>query len=516
MPGPPLPVGHPLSRRAAWYLAAAAFTLLGLYLLPALLLDARVGTVTLTWPWVGGMWVVTTTGMALWLRSASRVAAETLVNLALLAFSLFTALLIADVAASAYLGLTAPNTDLVTLARTDRTALVEEWYPRTYYPTAAHFRVHKPDFTVTGKHYGSYYLPGMLRSRRLADSVLDLREVTIHIDGLGFRDRSPIEDCPVYALGDSFTFGWGMTEEAAWPDLVERSLGQCVYNLGVNGASPWQELLLLEHLLSRGERPAPRRVLWVIYEGNDLDHPYPGEPIPYRSPGALTRATAGTVVEGARLLLHNLRIGSLIYRLRTGDIRLKPPPAAPADSSRYRVDGVRLATPMFHSPKLGYLLANEAILRDAAQGEPAVRRRYELAGLEHSFERMRELARSRGFAVTVVVFPASVRLYAADFDFTPAPSRRPYLVEHLIELSRKHGFEVVNLLERLAPAARHELLYFRDDGHLNGRGHEHVARVLDRAPPRPGHDTGAMTVPDRTVARPPGAGLRAGRGSGGA
>ena len=479
MEGMPPPARTLVPRRFAARLATLACALLLGYLLPALLLDARVAGVTLTRFWIAGAFIVGTAGLAIGLDRTLRLSAGALFNLALLAVSLLSALLVADISISAYLRLTEPNTDLVGLARTERNALVEEWYPRLYYPTAANFRVHKPNFTITGRHYGGFYLPGMLRSRTLADSVLDLREVTIHIDSLGFRERSPIDGCPIYALGDSFTFGWGVSEGSSWPDLLEGALGRCVYNLGVNGASPWQEHLLLADLLSRDVSRAPRRVLWAIYEGNDLDHPFADEEAPAAlRAGPVSRAIEGTVLDGARLLVRNLRTGSLIYRLRTGDIELRRPASSRAMATRYRVDGVELATPIFKSPKLGYMLVDDALLRNAAQPEPAVRDQYRRAGLDRTFDRMRQLAESRGFAVTVVVFPASVRLYAPAFDFTPVPSSVPHLVNYLTELSRKNGFDVLSMLAQLEPTSRTELLYFRDDEHLNARGHEVVARLL--------------------------------------
>ena len=93
------------------------------------------------------------------------------------------------------------------------------------------------------------------------------------------------------ALGsDSFTFGWGVTDGATWPDLLETALGRCVYNLGVNGASPAQEEMLLDDLFSRDTALAPRRVLWALYEGNDLEDSYADE-----LPAAVVRSPAASL-----------------------------------------------------------------------------------------------------------------------------------------------------------------------------------------------------------------------------
>jgi lysophospholipase L1-like esterase len=464
-------------RSAAARLATVALAALLLYLLLVLVLGARVGRVTIGWPWILGAFLLGTAVLARGVRS-ERLAAGALVNLTLFAVALLAALLIADLGVSASLGLTAPDTDLPALARTDSNALVEEWYPRTYAPTAANFVVHKPNFAISGSHFGGYYVPGMLRSRTLADSVLDRREVTMHIDGRGFRERSDIEGCPIYTLGDSFTFGWGVTEGASWPDLLEAALGRCVYNLGVNGASPVQEEYLLADLLARDATLAPQRVLWAVYEGNDLEDSYAETSRAARSRGPVERALHGTVLEAAGQLWSDLRTESLLYRLRTGELRLRSPAARRAAAARTTVDGVRIATPLFHSPTLGYMLVDAGLLEKAAAPESYVLRHPHRRQLDRTFARMRGLAAARGFAVTVIIVPSAPRLYAAEFPLEPAPSPAPHFIDYLTRLSRANGFEVVNLLARLAPLAPRELLYFRDDDHLTPRGQAAVARIL--------------------------------------
>jgi hypothetical protein len=190
------------------------------------------------------------------------------------------------------------------------------------------------------------------------------------------------------------------------------------------------------------------------------------------------RAIRGTVLEAVGQFWTNLRTESLLYRLRTGQLELLSPAARREAAARTTVDGVRLATPLFHSPKFGYMLADPQVLWHAAAPESYVLGHPHRRQLDRAFARMRELAQARGFAVTVVIIPSSARLYAGDFPFSPAPSPVPYLVNYLSRLAQANGFEVVNLLDRLAPFARGELLYFRDDDHLNPRGHAVVAGIL--------------------------------------
>jgi len=70
---------------------------------------------------------------------------------------------------------------------------------------------------------------------------------TATTNALGFRDHefapAGAAACRVVAIGDSFTFGWGVTLEESWPkvlesDLRRRGLDVDVANLGFPGGSP--------------------------------------------------------------------------------------------------------------------------------------------------------------------------------------------------------------------------------------------------------------------------------------
>jgi lysophospholipase L1-like esterase len=440
------------------------------------------GAVTLTGPRLAALVIAGAVGLRHVIRRTVErhlVSTGLLLNLSLSSCALVVSLLLADLGVSAYVNLTMPSTEIESLARNDEHAMVGEWYPRLYFPTPKNFRVHKPGFSISGSHYGGLYLPAMLGSATLVNSVLDRRRVSIHINELGFRDSGAIGSCPVFALGDSFTFGWGVTEGATWPDLLERSLDTCVYNLGVNDASPKQELLLLEHLLARHGPLKFRRLLWVIYEGNDLEDSYAdGNPVLPRQ--GMSRLTHGTILEAFPVFLDRLRTQSLIHRLRTGQLRLRPPPAGEQTRARYTIDGVRLATPLFHSARFGHMLLGAPLLDRSARPKGYTLGHRHRRQLDRTLRRMRHLSDSLDFTVTVVLVPTSARLYAPYFHPAPAPSAEPHFIRYVEQAARGHGFDVIDLLRELEPHARTDLLYFRDDDHLNPRGHEVVAEILGR------------------------------------
>ncbi len=82
--------------------------------------------------------------------------------------------------------------------------------------------------------------------------------------------RTAGEDGPVdvVALGDSFTFGYGVDERATWPAQLAWLSGLTVANLGIGGFGPGSELAMLR---SEGLRLRPRLVLWQFFANDLLD-----------------------------------------------------------------------------------------------------------------------------------------------------------------------------------------------------------------------------------------------------
>jgi len=86
----------------------------------------------------------------------------------------------------------------------------------------------------------------------------------------GFRNPSPEPDtAQIVAVGDSWTFGFGVDDSMAWPRLVADSLRPLrVRNLGLIASGPEQYTRVLQRF---GLRLHPRVVLYGLFPGNDLD-----------------------------------------------------------------------------------------------------------------------------------------------------------------------------------------------------------------------------------------------------
>ena len=99
---------------------------------------------------------------------------------------------------------------------------------------------------------------------------------TIESNSIGIRDREPVarQDAGyrVLAIGDSFTYGWGVAQDQTWPKVVEgrlRTTGRRaeVLNLGYPGASPRKYVTIAREAIPLLK---PDLVLVGILQGNDL------------------------------------------------------------------------------------------------------------------------------------------------------------------------------------------------------------------------------------------------------
>ncbi len=93
----------------------------------------------------------------------------------------------------------------------------------------------------------------------------------VSIDQDGFRRNGdappPVGERCILAVGDSFTFGDQVDDDASWPAQLERQLGRPVKNGGVFGYSFAQTILRAEDLVARF--PIDTLVVSLIY--GDLD-----------------------------------------------------------------------------------------------------------------------------------------------------------------------------------------------------------------------------------------------------
>lgn len=422
-------------------------------------------------------------GAYVWLKTLSAyrppaLAEDRLKQIALFSVVLLACFLILDVGDAAYVNLHANGggSDITALRASDPHTWDAELMPQEYFPTEANFFLYKPEALSAGYAYGEFYSPDLLRHKIIKDEVLKLRYLKFSIDQYGVRNTRRPEEARVFALGDSFCFGYHMTQDATWTSLLEATLGEPVYNMGVSGTSPLQQLQILEYFLREYPKAfLPKRLLWMLFEGNDLEDSYAPR---RREPTFFNRVFRKTIAGTIASIPRHIRRESVIRRLADGDLIVGSRPEEGQRSDHYLLDGSRLSHPLYCSPRFGHTLFLPPYIARAGKPLSYVLNHPNRKRLENTFHRMREISRQQGFEVTVVVVPSSVRLYKDDFKDLPPISDEPHFINYLLELSTEVGFKTVDLNALLAPYASDELLYQRDDTHWNERGHEIVAGLI--------------------------------------
>ncbi|TAN51617.1 MAG: hypothetical protein EPN21_06160, partial [Methylococcaceae bacterium] len=350
-----------------------------------------------------------------------------------------------------------------------------EFYPPLYYPTERNFRLHRANMSVSGSHYGDAYSAHMLQSPTLREQVLSLKPVTIRIDEHGLRESQPLEGAQIVALGDSFTFGWGMQEESTWVRQLERRLGRRVVNFGMHDGSPKQQLELLTHFLAKlGDRLPLRHLVWLFYEGNDLEDSYADH-----APAPKHQEWRRGIDPLLHTLFSNIKDNMVIEQFRQGRVVFAGP-AEHGGNRHLSVDGIPLAVPLYRSATLGPALFFSAFIERAGLPASYVINHENRPRLERTFAQMMQLAARHHFTVTVAIAPTGARLHGRYFDDFPPLSAAPHFIDYVGSLARRHGAAFIDLHALFAQQAGREMLYFRDDDHWNEKGHGLAAAMIAR------------------------------------
>lgn len=306
-------------------------------------------------------------------------------------------------------------------------------------------------------------IAGDLEALRPGTGARQERAVVFRTDGRGFlnpggREREPVN---LLVLGDSYAAGLTSHAEKTWVERLRRSASFQLYNLAMPGG-PGHELLTLRTVLPELELREGATLLWTLFEGNDLDDPLPDSLEPIHPPGALARL--GTRWRGFRGR-SPLRRGLRSLRARSPEIVVVAP--GPGD------------TPvLFHA----------AYLERARRTREEVRAHPNWPRLVEIFGAVVETAKSRGLRLRVMVLPSKESIYSSrllEGSWTDAPHA---LAAEVFELCGEHGVDGIDPLPHLRREARThldergELLWWRDDSHLDHRGEailgEFVLRTL--------------------------------------
>jgi len=321
-----------------------------------------------------------------------------------------------------------------------------------------------PRVEFEGESYGD--LAAMTGRRELREP----RVVTFRTDRDGFRNDPSVADSQidVVVLGDSFGAGAGVTQRDVFASRLGDRTGLNVLNLSISPAGPWAEFLYLKRAYDRFRWAPKAIVIWALYVANDLEDAY-GPVAEESTPWADPSLAMSTVFADFQ---RRSPIRELAGRVTAGD------PAQNANLVVASVDPLTRRPLLFYRPNLNYCDLSPAQVRQ----DPNFK------NLRQTVAAMRDFTEKRDLQLKVMVLPAKEEVYGwvlegkAPWSVRREPSGFARTIEQLAAESRLPFYDAKG--DFFAEGERHfaagELLWWRDDTHINGAGHAVVADGLAR------------------------------------
>lgn len=281
------------------------------------------------------------------------------------------------------------------------------------------------------------------------------RIVRYATDRWGFRNPADLERADLVLIGDSYTEAAQVPLEETFGQLLARTHGVTVANLGRGAYGPQQELVVLRRY---GLALRPKVVIWQLFEGNDLSDA--------ENYARWRDRSVRTVVPLRRRIVDNSFFRpwlDLTYRPRR------------VDRALLRCAAGRLVPLEIRYPFRPFQA------RERESGWVEIRR---------ALAEGAELCRANGMRLVVFVVPVMAdvcrRHLQIDDPTTrarclpPEPPRRADLATFVRAWCAERKVEHVDVPAALAAAARREPcgLYIPVDEHLDTRGHAVVAEAL--------------------------------------
>jgi lysophospholipase L1-like esterase len=294
----------------------------------------------------------------------------------------------------------------------------------------------------------------------------------VAINSRGYRGeelvRTPSKRLRILAVGDSFTFGYGVAEADSYPARLARDLRQRVgvdtidvVNAGF-AACYYPDTYYL-YLKKRGLALDPDLILVGFFIGNDVDHDWSdenawvetdGDGLPLR----IINVNAG--VENGYLVKRNKR-----WRYRYPVLRNSHLVQAIA-AALERWTGDTTAQPTAGPYYNRWMYRKEYLPRTDAVVEK----------VERLFRAMRALAAGRHVPLVVAMIPAREQVYPGGYPLGDVDLDKPQRL--FGEFFAREGIDVLDLLPVFRRAAAKESLYYEQDLHLNRRGYEVMAETI--------------------------------------
>ncbi|MBN1642172.1 MAG: SGNH/GDSL hydrolase family protein [Anaerolineae bacterium] len=283
---------------------------------------------------------------------------------------------------------------------------------------------------------------------------------TVRTNASGLRDEPFVGAFDVAAIGDSFTFGFGVEEHECWPSRLEAISGARVANLGWAGWSSY----VYPATARRYAVPLQAQVwLWLFFV-NDLPESAGAEEfVRSGETDFLAWAAEGGADFANPPFPYNLRVVQSLASL------LSPGLGFPTGAGDRVYDH---GTLRMHADLYAWEMSDP--------GRQEVQRGWQLT--EAALRETQDLAQEHGATLVVVFVPSREHVYwpflqaiMSDVDVQQLDD----VEARLAGICARSGIAYLDLLPGLrAHTADGSLLYFAVDGHWNAAGHDVAAHLI--------------------------------------
>ncbi len=322
------------------------------------------------------------------------------------------------------------------------------------------------------------------RLRKSFSGKLTTREfdTSIRTNSLGYRGKelSPANTrVRVLALGDSFTFGWGVNDEDTYPERLETQLRSRIPDRDIEvinggfagGYSPDTYYLYLK---TEGEALKPDLIIVGFFIGNDIDHPM-----------GLEHEWTSVDANGFPLAIQNrfFEVKDNLWISKVAPLRYRIPVLTQSHLFQGAVHSFERAEEF--ALKVARRISGLAHLSatDNNASVPFIYRKVytertntAVSKVQKLFLEMTRISTNRGIPILFAMFPAREQMFDAPFDDAAAQLDKPQAI--FSRFFQEHRIAYVDLLESFREASKSKNFYYQLDSHWNSDGNILAAKLI--------------------------------------
>ncbi len=289
------------------------------------------------------------------------------------------------------------------------------------------------------------------------------RRVEFRTDALGFRNDAVPTFVDVIVLGDSFAAGVGVTQTGTFAHALAARYGRSVYNLSYPGG-PYDQYLNFSIEMPKLNVMPGAELIWTLYTGNDLDD-------------------AGGDTWEIAALPWRTGLSAVLVDYRT--FRNRSPLRQGWEALRSRWGGISRDVAIRSLPDGRPMLfyGPHEVWGERARAE--VEQHPNFPKLLTTLRAMKDAVARMGLHVAVVILPTKGEVYrwlltphSADGDAPSGFAEAVMAACQQVSLRCWDSKPYLREEARRLFAASHDLLWWRDDTHMNELGHQAIASFV--------------------------------------